>query len=240
MAYASEVVDIVTAYKSLKLVMTKNVKGLAEGREQCTGKGYLKPTMASRQQTRGHRPPLIGGGAPQAMPPGPDAMLPLINRGHTAPTLVGQRGHSRSTRAHTRGSYRTRGIDGQPLPPRPPQAARTTSGFQGMTLQDYATGNLWGRNTNKMASSSSGGLFGRERSGSRQATAPCWRKTRAERVDEKIARLKRSEIIAAAGSSNELLMSEREKRSKLVSQYFPGQEKPLAAYQNLEEKAADL
>lgn len=32
-AYASEVVDIVTAYKSLKLVMTKNVKGLAEGRE---------------------------------------------------------------------------------------------------------------------------------------------------------------------------------------------------------------
>jgi hypothetical protein len=47
-AYEGEVVDIVTAYKSLKLVMSKNVKGVAEGREQVTGKGYLKPTMASR------------------------------------------------------------------------------------------------------------------------------------------------------------------------------------------------
>ena len=105
-----------------------------------------------------------------------------------------------------------------------------------MTLQDYATGNLWGRN-NKMASSSSGGLFGRENSlGSRQATAPCWRKTRAERVDEKIARLKRG--TEAVAGPNELLMSERAKRSKLVSQYFPGPEKPLA-YQNLpdDEKA---
>jgi hypothetical protein len=61
-AYASEVVDIVTAYKSLKLVMTKNIKGLAEGREQCTGKGYLKQTMASRQQARGHRAPPLGIG----------------------------------------------------------------------------------------------------------------------------------------------------------------------------------
>lgn len=107
-----------------------------------------------------------------------------------------------------------------------------------MTLQDYATGNLWGRNTNKLASSSSGGLFGRENSlGSRQATAPCWRKTRAERVDEKIARLKRSDALAAVAVSNELLMSEREKRSKLVSQYFPGQDKPLSAYQNLPDDA---
>lgn len=32
-AYEGEVVDIVTAYKSLKLVMSKNVKGVAEGRE---------------------------------------------------------------------------------------------------------------------------------------------------------------------------------------------------------------
>lgn len=111
-AYASEVVDIVTAYKSLKLVMTKNVKGLAEGREQCTGKGYLKPTMASRQQSRGHRPPPLGAGTAGNLPPASESMLPLINRGHTAPTLVGQRGHSRSTRAQTRGSYRTRGIDG--------------------------------------------------------------------------------------------------------------------------------
>lgn len=48
MAYEGEVVDIVTAYKSLKLVINKNIKGVAEGREQCTGKGYLKATMASR------------------------------------------------------------------------------------------------------------------------------------------------------------------------------------------------
>lgn len=27
--------DIVTAYKSLKLAMSKNLKGLGEGREQC-------------------------------------------------------------------------------------------------------------------------------------------------------------------------------------------------------------
>lgn len=121
-AYTSEVVDIVTAYKSLKLVMTKNVKGLAEGREQCTGKGYLKPTMASRQHARGNRPPPLGVGTANSLPPVPDAAHPLVNRGHTAPTLVGQRGHSRSTRAQTRGSYRTRGIDGQPLPPRPPHA----------------------------------------------------------------------------------------------------------------------
>lgn len=105
-----------------------------------------------------------------------------------------------------------------------------------MTLQDYATGNLWGRNGAKLGSSSSGGLFGREGSlGSRQATAPCWRKTRAERVDEKIARLKRSDALAVAAGSNELLMSDREKRTKLVSHYFPGsaKEKPLSAYQNL-------
>ena len=32
-AYEGEVVDIVTAYKSLKLVMSKKIKGVAEGRE---------------------------------------------------------------------------------------------------------------------------------------------------------------------------------------------------------------
>jgi hypothetical protein len=87
-----------------------------------------------------------------------------------------------------------------------------------MTLHDYATGNLWGRNMSKgMMSSSSQGLFGKDRtSGQRQATAPCWRKSRAERVDEKIARLKKSDQLANVGDSNELLISERKKRSKLV------------------------
>ena len=45
---ATDAVDLVTAYKSLKLAMSKNLKGLAGGREMVTGKGYLKPTMASK------------------------------------------------------------------------------------------------------------------------------------------------------------------------------------------------
>jgi hypothetical protein len=48
----SETLDIVTAYKSLKLAMNKNMKGLEKGREVCAGKGYLKPTIASRQAKR--------------------------------------------------------------------------------------------------------------------------------------------------------------------------------------------
>jgi hypothetical protein len=43
----AEVVDIVTAYKSLKLAMNKNMKGLGEV-VQNANKGYLKPTMTSR------------------------------------------------------------------------------------------------------------------------------------------------------------------------------------------------
>ncbi len=50
--YGSEVLDIVTAYKSLKLAMNKNLKGLEQGREHCQGKGYLKPTINSRQVQR--------------------------------------------------------------------------------------------------------------------------------------------------------------------------------------------
>ena len=46
--HATEVVDIVTAYKSLKLAMSKNLRGVAGGREMVTGKGYLKSTMASK------------------------------------------------------------------------------------------------------------------------------------------------------------------------------------------------
>ena len=46
----------------------------------------------------------------------------------TAPTQINGRGHSRSTRANTRGSVRTRGIDGLPLPPRAPPH-QTQTGF---------------------------------------------------------------------------------------------------------------
>jgi len=41
-------VDIITAYKSLKLAMSKTVKGLGDVKEQLSSKGYLKSTMASR------------------------------------------------------------------------------------------------------------------------------------------------------------------------------------------------
>ena len=34
--------------------MTKNVKGMSDGREHINGKNYLKPTIASRQATRNH------------------------------------------------------------------------------------------------------------------------------------------------------------------------------------------
>ena len=46
---SDNVIDIISAYKSLKLAMTKNSKGLNVGREECSGKNYLKPTVASRQ-----------------------------------------------------------------------------------------------------------------------------------------------------------------------------------------------
>ena len=92
-----------------------------------------------------------------------------------------------------------------------------------------------------MATSSSGGLFSKDSARARQATAPCWRKTRAERVDEKIARLKRSDKLAAEAGGHELLMSDREKRSRLVQQYFPGKDLPLSAPQHMyeEEKQND-
>jgi len=44
-----DAVDIVTAYKSLKMAMSKTVKGLGDMKDQINSKGYLKSTMASRQ-----------------------------------------------------------------------------------------------------------------------------------------------------------------------------------------------
>jgi hypothetical protein len=48
MEYGSEVLDIVTAYKGLKLAMNKTLKGLDKGRDFCNGKGYLRPTINTR------------------------------------------------------------------------------------------------------------------------------------------------------------------------------------------------
>lgn len=74
----TEVVDIVTAYKSLKLAMNKNMKGLGEAVQVNQNAGYLKPTMTSRQAQRQR----VG------LPPRSAATqdsFSMIPRGHTAP-----------------------------------------------------------------------------------------------------------------------------------------------------------
>ena len=89
--------------------MTKNVKGMVEGREHINGKNYLKPTIASRQATRNHQ-----------NEESVYLSLPDINKNLPLKSQQGQRGlNSRSTRAQTRGTIKTRGIDGQLLIPKP-------------------------------------------------------------------------------------------------------------------------
>lgn len=78
---SDNVIDIITAYKSLKLAMTKNTKGLNVGREECSGKNYLKPTVASRQANRVK--PMHGA---TGLPPLSADGLNNNRRGQTAPT----------------------------------------------------------------------------------------------------------------------------------------------------------
>jgi len=47
-SYKSDALDLISAYKSLKMAMNNNITGLEKGREHCAGKGYLKATIASR------------------------------------------------------------------------------------------------------------------------------------------------------------------------------------------------
>ena len=75
-------IDIISAYKSLKLAMTKNTKGLNIGREVCSGKNYLKPTVASRQGKR-VKPMLGSSGLP---PLSADGLNNNNRRVKTAPT----------------------------------------------------------------------------------------------------------------------------------------------------------
>ena len=44
----ADVLDIVTAYKSLKLAVNKTHYGLDKGRDHINGKGYLKPTISTK------------------------------------------------------------------------------------------------------------------------------------------------------------------------------------------------
>ena len=69
--------------------MTKNVKGMVEGREHINGKHYLKPTIASRQATRNYT-------SEESI----YLSLPDINKKLPLKSQIGQRGlNSRSTRA---------------------------------------------------------------------------------------------------------------------------------------------
>ena len=61
--------------------MTKNTKGLNVGREECTGKNYLKPTVASRG---GNRPKAMYGTS--GLPPLSADSFNNNRRGQTAPT----------------------------------------------------------------------------------------------------------------------------------------------------------
>ena len=124
MSYADSngdnIIDIITAYKSLKLAMSKNSKGLNVGREECQGKNYLKPTVASRHANRQKRIP----GGPGLPPLSAD---PNANRrGQTAPT-VGMLPGVMASRTNTRGMF----------------ASNKTNALNGMTLQDYAAGDAW-------------------------------------------------------------------------------------------------
>jgi hypothetical protein len=86
----------------------------------------------------------------------------MIQRGQTAPTVNGgKRGASRG--------FQTKGLDGQPL----------KTAYGGMTLKDYAAGGNWGQSQKETNATSSAGV-------PRTATAPCWRKPKGQRVDEKV------------------------------------------------------
>ena len=80
---ADDSLDIVSAYKSLKLAMNKNMKGLTRGRDHVTGKGYLRPTIISKQTER------INLGLPPFTSQQTLDHSILQNRGRTAPTADG-------------------------------------------------------------------------------------------------------------------------------------------------------
>lgn len=75
--------DIVSAYKSLKLAMNKNMKGLNRGRDHVTGKGYLRPTIISKQTER------INLGLPPLKSQQTLDHSLIQNRGRTAPAADG-------------------------------------------------------------------------------------------------------------------------------------------------------
>lgn len=128
-AYDGDAIDIVTAYRQLKLDMQKNIKGLNQGRELINGKGYLKQTMSSAQQKFRDAPKV-----PENVRMGlNNDALPQI-RGHTAPNgVAGRNCNTKNTRSQQCSRVASR------LPPRGP-AAESLNKLKGLSLMDYSFG----------------------------------------------------------------------------------------------------
>ena len=154
--------------------MNKNIKGLAtEANDNINMKNYLKPTLASRQA---QRLPIRTGYA--GLPVSSNALLPDINRGSVRTAPIGQR-------PKVGGEF-----EGKPVGLNNRGIAYYCQ--DGLTLQDYANGNAWGQekaeNERRTAATSNQGALtsdGRQRRG----TAPSWRKSREQKVNEKVAKL---------------------------------------------------
>lgn len=170
---AVEAVDIVTAYKSLKLAMNKNIKGLAtEANDNINMKNYLKPTLASRQA---QRMPVRTGYA--GLPASANALLPEINRGSIRTAPMG-------TTRPKMGEYdKPVGLNNRGI---------AYYCQDGLTLQDYANGTAWGQekteNERRTAATSNAGAMTSDGQ-RRRGTAPSWRKSREQKVNEKVAKL---------------------------------------------------
>ena len=89
-----------------------------------------------------------------------------------------------------------------------------------MTLKDYAAGGAWGE-SQKDTNASSAGL-------GRVVTAPCWRKPKGQRVDEKVQRLLTTyNEVAQSDRYNPLVHSDAQRRDFFIKKYFPGKDIPL-------------
>lgn len=175
MSRGNDQVDLITAYKSLKHSMHKNLKGLGRGRDLCTGKGFLRPTIISQQAER-----LTAGLPPHSM-----NQLDMQRSQHlwkpekSIPDMSYNDGRRLVTRATSR------------APPGTAHGSVKVGRLHGMTLHDYAGGTQWCKNGFE-PSQSKGSAFSGTRSNAqkiRSTTAPCWRKPRYQRVDEKVQKL---------------------------------------------------
>lgn len=71
------------------------------------------------------------------------------------------------------------------------------------------------------------GLFSDYEKSRKVATAPAWRKTRAQRVDDKIGKIRQMFSGEDGENPHPMLMSDSQRREKIMSHYFPGKDPPL-------------